>query len=558
MTVPGAAQDFEFYREASLRMTSSLDLDTAMKSTFDYLCHHFPLEGISLHQLDPALRGHRLFFLVTRSGFHHVERLLPLTDEDVAAMQRIEHERRVLNYPNEPMRPVSTRHSHSIEDILPFRQRAYLVSMLWAGDSMLGHLVFLGNAPNCFDSEHERKQALLVPLFSVAMANMLQFQRALVFQQRLDSQKNELEAELRQLRGEGLIGAHSGLKDVMEMVSSLSDSETPVLIQGETGTGKEMIADAIQRVSLRRNAPFVKVNCGAIPETLVDSELFGYQRGAFTGATSSRPGRFEQAHGGTLFLDEVGELPLQVQVRLLRVLQNHVVERLGSNASIPVDIRIIAATNRNLELMLRNGTFREDLYYRLNVFPIRIPPLRERSGDIPALTRHFLEKLCARMKRRRIPSIRPASFARLQAYTWPGNVRELENLVERALILSEGPYLEPEAFLPQDPGWYMSTSNPEEQDVFQTMIASLVSRELEKRLAAGGFGASSARQPAEVPPKSLDEVAADHIRAALAASNGRVHGPGGAGARLGINPNTLRKRMLKLKISKKEFCPGGR
>lgn len=545
-----AVQDLEFYCEASLRITSSLDMAEAMKATFDYLCWHFPLEGISLHQLDPELKGHKLFFLVTKSGFHYVERFLPLEDADVREMLRLEKESAVYNVPNEPMRPVSFRHSRILNDILPFKQRAYLVDMLRVGESLLGHLVFLGNAPNCFTPEHERKLALLVPHFSVAMANMLQFHRTLMFQQRLDDRKNELEAELRQLRGQGMVGASNGLKHVMDMVSSLNDSEAPVLIQGETGTGKEMLADAIQRISPRKEAPFVRVNCGAIPETLVDSELFGYQKGAFTGATTARSGRFEQAHGGTLFLDEVGELPLQVQVRLLRVLQNQVVERLGGNTPIPVNIRIIAATNRNLEQMLRNGTFREDLYYRLNVFPIRIPPLRERTGDIPALTMHFLEKLCARMKRKDIPRIRPSVFERLQAYTWPGNVRELENLVERALILCTGAYIDLESFLPQDPAWYVGADQTAAQDSFQEMIAAMVARELEKRLNEASPSATSGNSCSF---KSLDNAAAEHIRSALTRTGGRIHGPYGAGALLSVNPNTLRKKMRKLGIDRADY-----
>jgi len=545
-------QDLDFYREASLRMTSSLDMAEAVQATFHYLCRHFPLEGISLHQMDPVLKGHKLFFLITRSGFHHVERFLPLSDEEMIELQHIQKPHQVFNYPNTPdMFSVAAKHSHCIADILPFKQRGYLVSVLWAGNKSLGHLVFLGNGPACFDVEHERKQSLLVPHFSVAMANMLQFQRTLAFQQRLDMQKSELEEKVRQLRGQGLIGAQSGLRSVMDMVASLSNSETPILITGETGTGKEMIADAIQRISPRKNAPFVKVNCGAIPESLVDSELFGYQKGAFTGATSSRPGRFEQAHGGTLFLDEVGELPLQVQVRLLRVLQNHIVERLGSNTSIPVDIRIIAATNRNLETMLRGGAFREDLYYRLNVFPLHIPPLRERTEDIPALSRHFLEKLCARMKRATIPTIPCATLERLTAYTWPGNVRELENLVERALLLCDEQHIRLEQFLPQESTWYMNPASPAGQNVLEEIIMSIVTKELEKRLSA--FGKRSEQHKSS----SLDEAIASRIRAALTACKGKIHGPGGAGEQLGLNPNTLRKKMAKLGISRKEFTLRG-
>lgn len=550
-----ATEDLEFFRQAALHMTSSLDMPKAMVATFAFLSRHFPIEGISLHQFDRELRGHKLFFLVTRDRFHHVVRFLPLSDKDLPVMSRLETMRKVLNYPNKPMRSVSEQHSRAIDDYLPYKQRAYLVSILQVDETVLGHLVFLGNAPECFTAEHERKQALLVPHFSVAMANMLRFQESLDFQARLDEQKSALEDEVRQLRGDALIGATGGLKNVMTMINQLSGSEPPVLIMGETGTGKEIIADAIQKNSPRRTAPFIKVNCGAIPETLVDSELFGYRKGAFTGAVSGRPGRFEQASGGTLFLDEVGELPPQVQVRLLRVLQNRVVERLGSNASIPVDVRIIAATNRHLETMLRNGTFREDLYYRLNVFPIRVPPLRERKEDIPALVRHFLHKAARRMQLKNLPRLKPESLERLMAYSWPGNVRELENLVERALILAPQRYLELETFLPQDPAWYVDGDDG--QDHFKNMIASIVAEQVEKLLPGEPLPPNIVASPrasatdGEAPdgrPLPLDAVVSRHIRSALAWCGGKIHGPGGAGEVLEVNPNTLRKRMRKLNI----------
>ena len=232
-----------------------------------------------------------------------------------------------------------------------------------------------------------------------------------------------------------LIGTSGGLRNVMETVRKLSGTDAPVLILGETGTGKELVANAIQARSQRVGKPFIKVNCGAIPETLMDSTLFGHEKGAFTGAHCAVGGKFELANGGTLFLDELGELSLQAQVRLLRTLQNHVVERVGSTTSIPVDVRIIAATNRDLHKMLREGTFREDLYHRLNVFTISVPPLRERLQDLLPLARHFIDKATRRLGLPPISGIEPDSAERLLQYDWPGNVRELENLVERAVIL---------------------------------------------------------------------------------------------------------------------------
>ena len=218
----------------------------------------------------------------------------------------------------------------------------------------------------------------------------------------------------------------------METVRKLSGTDAPVLILGETGTGKELVANAIQARSQRVGKPFIKVNCGAIPETLMDSTLFGHEKGAFTGAHCAVGGKFELANGGTLFLDELGELSLQAQVRLLRTLQNHVVERVGSTTSIPVDVRIIAATNRDLHKMLREGTFREDLYHRLNVFTISVPPLRERLQDLLPLARHFIDKATRRLGLPPISGIEPDSAERLLQYDWPGNVRELKNVIESA------------------------------------------------------------------------------------------------------------------------------
>jgi transcriptional regulator with PAS, ATPase and Fis domain len=285
------------------------------------------------------------------------------------------------------------------------------------------------------------------------------------------------------------------------------------LLLGETGVGKEIIASAIHNASSRRSGPFIKVNCGAIPETLLDSELFGHERGAFTGAISQKRGRFERAAGGTLFLDEIGELPLEAQVRLLRVLQEKEIERVGGTEPIAVDIRVIAATHRDLETMIGEGTFREDLYFRLQVFPIAIPTLRQRRGDIPGLVQHFIHKKAQDLKLTAIPSLAPEAYDQLLAHHWPGNVRELENAVERAIILKrEGPLSFPDLGLRQE------------------------------------AQAAAAPVPPISGPYNLDRVTAAHIRRVLKVTSGRVEGKGGAAELLGINPGTLRHRMRKLQI----------
>ncbi len=289
--------------------------------------------------------------------------------------------------------------------------------------------------------------------------------------------------------------------------------DSPVLLLGETGVGKDVIANNIHYSSLRSEGPFVSVNCGAIPDTLIDSELFGHEKGAFTGALSQKRGRFERANKGTIFLDEIGELPPQAQVRLLRVLQAKEIERVGGAKTIPLDIRIIAATNRDLEQMVRDGDFREDLWFRLNVFPIWIPPLRERLSDIPALLQHFIHQKAKELKLPEIPSLSPKAIDLLLDYHWPGNVRELQNIVERALIL-----------------------NPRGPLSFRRFVAD------QSRDISSSIGLSTG----EID--RLDQVISNHIKKVLAKANGKIHGPGGAADLLDLNPSTLRNKMNKLGI----------
>ena len=262
---------------------------------------------------------------------------------------------------------------------------------------------------------------------------------------RLRTERQRIEAEVAYLREElrarsdfsEIVGESDGIWKVLRNIDMVAPTDSTVLVLGETGTGKELVARAIHRNSKRSNGSFVKVNCAALPESLLESELFGHEHGAFTGATQQRTGRFELADGGTIFLDEIGEMPLPAQARLLRVLQEQELERVGSSQTIRIDVRVLAATNRNLLDMVDEGTFREDLYYRLNVFPIQIPSLRDRKEDIPTLVRFFLTKLSGRLGKV-IENAPPDVITTLQNYSWPGNVRELENVIERAMILTTG------------------------------------------------------------------------------------------------------------------------
>jgi transcriptional regulator with GAF, ATPase, and Fis domain len=329
----------------------------------------------------------------------------------------------------------------------------------------------------------------------------------------LDDDNRFLHQELRSVSGENIIGRDFGLSAVMDMVKRVAPMDSPVLLLGETGSGKEVIANAIHHSSGRREGPFIKVNCGAMPESLVDSELFGHEKGAFTGAVSQKRGRFERAHKGTLFLDEIGELRPTIQVKLLRVLQNYEIERVGGSRAIPVDIRIIAATHKDLEQMVSKGKFREDLLYRINVFPIRIPPLRDRKMDIPALVHHILENKSRMMAFPEVPALAPGALDVLTAYDWPGNVRELENVIERALILCKGGRLD---------------------------FSELSGQRREPRMEP------NERLVGDFP--ILDEAISSHMLHALKLSDGRIEGQNGAAKLLGVKPSTLRNRMKKLGI----------
>jgi transcriptional regulator with GAF, ATPase, and Fis domain len=312
----------------------------------------------------------------------------------------------------------------------------------------------------------------------------------------------------------------------MERVALVAHSDVPVLLLGETGSGKEVVARAIHGRSRRAAAPFLRVNCGAIPSGLIDSELFGHERGSFTGAAAQRKGWFERADGGTLFLDEVGELPLDAQVRLLRILQDGSFERVGGERTQHADVRIVAATNRDLHAMVADGRFREDLWYRLAVFPIHLPPLRDRKQDIPALATHFALRAATRFGTPPIVPT-PEDLNLLVAYPWPGNVRELGAVIERAVILGQGRTLE------------VATS------------LGIAPRAAAPAMAAPPAAASAA----EPPPMNLDAAVAGHIEQALARTHGRIEGVHGAARLLGVNPHTLRARMRKLGIDWRRFRP---
>jgi formate hydrogenlyase transcriptional activator len=356
---------------------------------------------------------------------------------------------------------------------------------------------------------------------AIAIENALAYREISELKDKLAQEKLYLEEEIRsEMNFAEIVGKSSALRKVLKRVETVAPTDSTVLIYGETGAGKELVARAIHDLSPRKSKAFVKLNCAAIPTGLLESELFGHEKGAFTGAIAQRIGRFEVANGGTIFLDEIGEIPLELQTKLLRVLQEREFERLGSSRTLRTDARLIAATNRDLEAMVAEQKFRSDLFFRLNVFPIQVPPLRERQGDIPLLVRHFAQQFSKRMNKT-IDTISSATMDALSRYHWPGNIRELQNVIERAVITSTGPVLK--------------------VDVADLKISKSASP-AEKSFAQGSTN--------EGLRNVLEETERQQILKALKQSNWVVAGPKGAAAKLGMKRSTLQLRMSKLGISR--------
>ncbi len=493
----------DFFRQVTTRVCGSLDIKTALSRAFQYLREFLPLDAMGLHLYEPELGGMRTIARVSPSGSYVMDKVTPLRGKLKEEQEPV----KIVNHPERDLL-VKTMIRHG----KPSESSVMLLYLL-IGPGRGGALSLRAEGREKYKAHHARLLALVAEPFTIALDNALKHRELSILKDRLADDNRYLQKELRDLHGDRIIGEKSGLKDIMAMAHQVAPMDSPVLLLGETGTGKDVIANAIHYLSKRRGGPFIKVNCGAIPDTLLDSELFGHEKGAFTGADARKRGRFERAHGGTIFLDEVGELLPQAQVRMLRVLQEKEIERVGGTFTVPVDIRLITATNRNLEEMAHKNQFRRDLWFRLNVFPILIPPLRERRQDIPALVDYFLQKKSRDMKLPRPPKLEAGAINRLLEYDWPGNVRELENVIERALILNRGETI--------------------------TFADSLIPKKT----------ASSARPAGAVEESfNMDEVMAGHIRKALQTTSGKVHGPDGAACLLGVNPSTLRKRMSKLGI----------
>ncbi len=539
-----------FLQQLILNINSTLELSEAMNATFLYLAEHFPIAGITLHRFIPEEKSVQFDFLLTDTGFHEFDSKIEVSASELDFLTQHEITQELEYGDSAQDHSLAKKFNQVLSDYLPILDRTYLATILTVGTEVVGHFCLVGTHANCFTQKHETLLEVMRSSLGMIMLHLLKHYKIQKNKLRIEEEKFH-QSEIELLKGLPIIGKNSALQDATKAIEQLAMSNAPVLITGETGTGKELIADAVQHLSAQKNTVYLKINCGAIPETLIDSELFGFQKGAFTGATHHKTGKFEQANGGTLFLDEIGELSLQSQVRLLRVLQDNSIQRIGGTKPIPVNVRIIAATNRPLETMIQAGTFREDLFHRLNVFPLHLPPLRERRDDIPLLVNHFVKEFCKKLN---IPTeviVNIHSLELVKNYSWPGNIRELKNLIQRALTLNPYEVLDLSKYLPQIP----QSTQPNNEQVNLSNLQSLIQAEVAKALSEKTDDKKSNTKTSEIihsnenkADLALDKVMSDHIKKVLALCNYKISGKGGAAEVLQINPSTLRKKMQKLNI----------
>ncbi|HEY1766117.1 MAG TPA: sigma 54-interacting transcriptional regulator [Terracidiphilus sp.] len=496
--------------ELSSLLLTSVDIRKlldAFSASMHKMIHH---DAATLGLYDEATGKLRIQFL-SDEGEHRGELFV---DPDASPAGQAFRTRRpvILNRVDRwPFAPESIRHLTG----------AGMQSAVWVPlihrERTLGALAVASRTESAFAESDAEKLSQVASQVAMAVNNVLAFQQIAKLRDRLDQERQYLEEEINlENRFEDIVGESSGLRAVLRQIETVAPTDATVLIQGETGTGKELLARAIHRLSPRSERTFIKLNCAAIPAGLLESELFGHEKGAFTGAIARKMGRLELAHEGTLFLDEVGEMPLDLQPKLLRALQEREIERLGGTRAIPVNVRLIAATNRDLARMVAEKQFRSDLFYRLKVFPVFAPPLRERVADIPTLVRHFVSRHSRRMGKN-IETIPPEAMDALIRWKWPGNIRELENFLERAVILSRGPVLHvPLAEL---------TEMEEEDEEDATVSAN----------------------------PTLQAAERDHILRALRDAKGMIGGASGAAAHLGLKRTTLNSKMKKLGIERRDY-----
>ena len=497
-------------------IVSNLELLDLLRAISESVRHIMQCDAVGVHLPDPETGDLKVYAFSSPTGKGFIQEGIVRSTDSVPG--RVFSTRQPLTFTfRDAAFPISTAELSLYEG--EGLQSVCHVPLI-SHDRALGVLGLFRLEETPFSEEDVRFLIQVANQVAIAVENALAYGQIGELKDKLAQEKLYLEDEIRsEMNFEDIVGKSPVLRRVLGLVETVAPTDSTVLIYGETGTGKELIARAIHNLSPRRAKTFVKLNCAAIPTGLVESELFGHERGAFTGAVAQRIGRMELANQGTLFLDEIGEIPLELQPKLLRVLQEREFERLGSSRTFRTDVRLVAATNRDLAAMVGEQKFRPDLFFRLNVFPIRIPPLRERVEDIPLLVRHFSEEYARRMNRK-IETIPSETMKTLGRYSWPGNIRELQNVIERAVILSQGSTLNvPVAELPTDAN--------------------------AARAAKGAEVRSTIRKPVR---SILTDVDRDQIIQALRETGGLVGGPNGAASRLGLKRTTFITRMKKLGI----------
>jgi formate hydrogenlyase transcriptional activator len=500
---------FRLLLEVNNAVVSHLDMDAVFASVSASLQRVIQHDGCSLLLYEPDTGQYRCHVLKVSKNESFVEE--GRADPSVKSPGCIAFSTRAPAVFGEAELRALAAESKIAQRLLSEGVRSFCSIPLQSHDRVLGTLNIGRQHENGFGPADVELLSQVAQQVAIAVENGLAYREIAELKEKLNEEKLYLEDEIRTEHNfEEIVGESAPLRNVLKQIEIVAPTDSTVLIQGETGTGKELIARAIHNLSGRRSRTFVKLNCAAIPTGLLESELFGHEKGAFTGAIAQKLGRFELANGGTLFLDEVGDIPLELQSKFLRVLQEQEFERLGSNRTIRVDIRLVAATNRDLAAMVTERQFRSDLYYRLNVFPIFNPPLRDRREDIAALVQYFTRKFATRMNKQ-ITTIPTETMSALSRYHWPGNIRELENFIERAVILTRGSSL-------------------------AVPLAELKSRRT--------------TDEDSVRMSTLEDAEREHIRQALQHANWLVGGPSGAAAKLGMKRTTLQSKMVKLGIER--------
>jgi len=495
-----------FLSEFTLRICSTLNFEKALSNAFVYLTNFIPVDGLYLDTFNEDFSKVKRMCVVCNTGFNCCTQVLDMPKEMAEAIQ------------NKTSNVTLTSDVLKFTDDTKFKQvtgasgNSGIAIRIKKDKKSVGFIILRVKGENRYSKKDIAfLDGIEVPL-SLAFSNFIAYNDVVQKNNQLQDDFNYLQLELEDSQVKDVVGSEEGIFKILKNADQVLQLSNNIIITGDTGVGKEVVANYIHQNSTYKNGSFVKIDCGAIPESLIESELFGYEKGAFTGANTFKKGKIERAEGGTLFFDEIGELPLHIQTRLLRALQHKEIVRLGSSKPIKVNCRIMAATNRNLEEMVKKGDFREDLWYRLNVFPIHIPPLRERKSDIPVLINSLIAKKCKTLGIKEMPVVSEELMELLVNYEWPGNVREMENVIERELILNHNKGL-----------------------LFSCILGN------ERRAI------SEPLQTNKVVT-DLDTVIRNHILSVVDKVGGKISGKGGAAELLGLHPNTLRNKMIKLGI----------